>query len=80
MAEELSYMSKAMVMAFKDKIAEGYKTFRLKTRINNLTFYSEDLTGEYIIKKFSQNGYWLISFDGTTELQAKNSFNEWDVI
>lgn len=79
MAEELSYMSKAMLTSFEEK-SQGFSVFRVKIRVNNLAFYSEDLTKEYIIKKTTKDGNWLISFDGIMSLEAQGPEGDWVVI
>lgn len=80
MAEELSFVSKAMIASTEELTYQGFEVFRLKVRINNLTFYSEDLTAEYMTKKFTKDGMWLNSFDGIQSLEAKNSDEEWEEV
>lgn len=79
MTKELSYMSEIMLTSFEEK-SEGFSVFRVKIRVNNLAFYSEELTKEDIIKNTTKDGNWLISFDGIVSLEAQGPEGDWVVI
>lgn len=57
--------------------AEGFHVFRIVTEVNDLAFYSEDLTREYIIEMISDDPFWILSFDGVVSLQAQEAEGDW---
>lgn len=57
--------------------AKDSQVFRLKTEVNGVVFYSENLTREYIIEQISDDPFWVLSFEGIVEVEAQEAEGDW---